>query len=101
MHVRRLSMKTNFSMDETAACSDMVRDVTVDITATKDLPLKSFGNEKVKVSVCLITKGDGTKLNSFIVFQGAKRKAIALNEKFNPCSAHCLLKFLKKCRQFH
>ena len=38
-HVRRLSIETNFSMDETAVCSDMVGNVTVDITGTKDLPL--------------------------------------------------------------
>ena len=49
MHVRRLSMKTNFSpdciiaMDETAVWSDMVGNVTVDTTRTKDVPLKSTG----------------------------------------------------------
>ena len=59
MHVRRLSMKTNFSpdciiaMDETTVWSDMVGNVTVDTTGTKDVPLKSTENEKVKVSVCL------------------------------------------------
>ena len=45
MHVRRLSMKTNFSPDyiiamgETAVWSDMVGNVTVDTTGTKDVPL--------------------------------------------------------------
>ena len=74
MHVRRLSMKTNFSpdcitaMDETAVWSDMVGNVTVDTTGTKDVPLKSTGNEKVKVSVCLTAKADGTKLKPFVVF---------------------------------
>ena len=95
-HVRRLSIETNFSMDETAFCSDMVGNVTVDITGTKDLPLKSNGNEKVKVIVCLTTKGDRTKSKTFIVFQGAKRKATALNEEFNPYTAHCSSNFLKK-----
>ena len=92
MHVRRLSMKANFSpdciiaMDETAVWSDMVGNVTVDTTGTKDVPLKSTGNEKVKVSVCLTAKADGTKLKPFIVFQGAKREATALNEEFkNRC----------------
>ena len=92
MHVRRLFMKTNFSpncviaMDETAVWSDMVGNVTVDTTGTKDLPHKSTGNEKVKVSVCLTAKADGTKLKPFIVFQGAKREATALNEEFkNQC----------------
>ena len=94
MHVRRLSMKTNFSpdciiaMDETAVWSDMVGNVTVDTTGTQDVPLKSTGNGKVKVSECLTTKVDGTKLKPFIVFQGANREATALNEEFkNRCVA--------------
>ena len=81
-------MKTNFSpdciiaMDETAVWSDMVENVTVDITGTKAVPLKSIGNEKVKVSVYLTAKANGTKLKPFISFQGAKREATALNEEF-------------------
>ena len=93
MHVRRLSMKTNFSpdciiaMDETAVWSDMFENVTVDTTGTKDVPLKSIRNEKVKVSVCLTAKADGTKLKPFIVFQNAKREATALNKEFkNQCA---------------
>ena len=45
MHIRRLSMKTNFSpdsiiaMDETAVWSDMIGNVTVDTTMT---PMVSF-----------------------------------------------------------
>ena len=94
IHVRRLSMKTNFSpdciiaMDETAVWSDMVGNVTVDTTGTKDVSLKSTGNEKVKVRVCLTAKADGTKLKPFIVFQSAKHEATALNKEFeNRCVA--------------
>ena len=51
-----------------------------------DVLLKSNGNEKVKMSVCLTAKADGTKLKPFIVFQSAKCEATALNEKFkNRC----------------
>ena len=64
-------------MDETAVCSDMVGNVRDDITGAKDLPPKSTGNEKVKVSVCLTAKGDRTKSKNLIVFQGAKRKETA------------------------
>ena len=46
-------------MVETAVWSEMVRNVTVDTTGTKDAPLKSTGNEKVKVSVCLTAKVAG------------------------------------------
>ena len=64
----------------------MVGNVTVDTTRTKDVPLKSTRNEKVKVSTYLTVKADGTKLKPFIVFQGAKREATALNEEFkNRC----------------
>ena len=64
----------------------MVGNVTVDTIGTKDVPLKSTGNEKVKVSACLTVKADETKLKPFIVFQGANREATALNEEFkNRC----------------
>ena len=56
--------------------------MVVDTTGTKDAPLKSTGNEKIKVSVCLTAKAGGTKLKVFIVFQGAKLEATALNEEF-------------------
>ena len=92
MHVRRLSMKINFSpdciiaMDKTAFWSDMSGNVTVDIIGTKDVPLKSTRNKKVKVSVCLTAKADETKLKPFIVFQNANREATALNKEFkNRC----------------
>ena len=38
-------------MDETNAWSSMVGNVMVDITGTNDVPLKSTGNEKAKVSL--------------------------------------------------
>ena len=104
-------MKTNFSpdciiaMDEIVVWSDMVGNLTVDTTGTKTL--KPTSDKKVKVSVCLTAKADGTKLKPFIVFQGAKREAAALNEEFkNRCvvasssngwmNAELLLKFLRQ-----
>ena len=35
-----------------------------------------------KVSICLTTKADGTKLKPFIVFLVAKREPKQLNEEF-------------------
>ena len=67
-------MKTNFlpdcivATDKTAVWFDIAGNVTRDTTGTKDIPLKSTGNEKVKVSVCLTAKVEGTKLKPFIVF---------------------------------
>ena len=42
--------------------------------------MKSTGHEKVRVTVCLATKGDGTKCKSFIVFAGAKRECKSLHD---------------------
>ena len=67
-------------MDETTVWPDIIRNTTVNATGVKDIPLKSNGNEKVLVSVCLTAKVDGTNLKLFVVFQGAKREAAALNE---------------------
>ena len=40
------------------------------------------GHGKVRVSVCLSAKADGTKLKPMIVFGGAKRESKALNGEF-------------------
>ena len=48
-------------------------------------PLKSSGNKKVRVSVCLTAKADGMKMKPFLVFHGARREAAALNENFKHC----------------
>ena len=88
VQIRSLQQKFNYSagsiiaMDETAVWSDMVAETTVDKTGRKDIPLKSTGHEKVKVSVCLTAKADGTRLKPFIVFGGAMHECQSLNEKF-------------------
>ena len=57
-------------MDKTSVWNDIVSSTTLDKTGSKDVPLKTTGHEKVRVSICLATKGDGTKLKSFVVFAG-------------------------------
>ena len=69
-------------MSETAVWSDMVGNTTINSTVAKEVALKSAGNEKVCVSVCLTAKADGTKMNPFIVFKGAKRESAVLNDHF-------------------
>ena len=66
----------------------MVGNMTVDTTGTKNVPLKSTGNEKVKVSLCLTANVDGKKLKPLIVFPGAKCEATAMNEEFKN---HCVV----------
>ena len=56
-------------MGEAAISSDMVGNVMVDTTGTKDVPLKSTGNKKVKVTVCWTAKAGGIKLKPFMYFQ--------------------------------
>ena len=74
------------AMDEPVVWQDMLSNTTVENVGEKSIRLKTTGHEKSKVSVCLATKADGTKLKSFIVFQGAKRETKQLNEEFkNKC----------------
>ena len=82
MHIRRLKTKRNYPPNWV--------NTTVNATGAKDIPLvlrKLSGNGKVRVSVCLTAKADGMKTKPFIVFQGAKRKAAALNKNFKHCRA--------------
>jgi len=73
-------------MDETPVWADMVSNTTVNKTGQKDVTLKTTGHEKVRVTVCLAAKADGTKLRPFIVFGGAKRESAALNNEYkNKC----------------
>ena len=88
VHVRRLQKVYSYAeptivaMDEIPVWSDMISNTTVEITGSKDVPMKSTGHEKVRVSVCLAAKLDGTKCKPFIVFAGAKRESKSLNEEY-------------------
>ena len=68
MHTRRLQRQYNFAphntaaMYETAFWNDMVPETTVKVTGAKDVPIKSTGPQKVRVSVCSAARLDGTKL---------------------------------------
>ena len=85
MHARRFQRQYNFAfhnIDETAVWNDMVSETTVEATGAKDVPMKSTGHEKVRVSVCLAAKLDGTKLKPFIVFGAAKRESKSLHDEY-------------------
>ena len=88
MHVRRLQKQFSFhdtdtiAMDETPVWNDMVSNTTVEKTGSQEVNMKSTGHDKVRVSVCLAGKADGTRLKPFIVFKGAKRECKSLNEEF-------------------
>ena len=94
MHARRLQRQYNFAshnivaMDETAVWSNMVSEIIVEATGATDVPIKSTGHEKVRISVCLASKSDKTKLKPFIVLGAAKRKSKSLHDEYKrQCSA--------------
>lgn len=88
LYTRRLVLKHGYSpadilaMDETPVWMDMVSNTTVDDKGAKEVTLRSTGHEKMRVSVCLAAKADGTKLKPMIVFKDAKRDVKALNIEF-------------------
>ena len=47
--------------------------------------MKTTGYEKLKVSVCLVARGDGTKLKPLIVFKGAVKESKLLDAEFKSC----------------
>ena len=91
MLVQRLTMKRKYSsncitaVDKTAVWLNKVGNITVNTTGAKDIPLKSTGNEKLWVSVCWTAQVNGTQMKPFVIFQGAKQEAAALNKHFQHC----------------
>ena len=61
-------------MDETAVWADMTSETTVESKGARTVCLKTTGHEKVKVSVCLTVKANGSKMKPMIVFGGGKGK---------------------------
>ena len=88
MHVRRLNKQFQFpnssvfAMDKTPVWKYMVSSTIMDKISSKDVPLKTTGHEKVRVSVCHAAKSDGTKLKPFLVFAKAKRESRSWYEEY-------------------
>ena len=53
----------------------MTASTTVETNGNKDVLLKNTGYEKVRISVCLSARADGTKLKPFIVFGKPKSES--------------------------
>ena len=60
----------------------MLTDTTVESVGKKDIPMKTTGHKKVRMSVCLAAKQDETKMKPFIVFAAAKSESKALHKEF-------------------
>ena len=58
----------------------MTSGTTVKSKGAPTVCFKTTGHEKIKVSVCLAAKADGSKMKPMIVFGGGKREVKKLNE---------------------
>ena len=69
-------------MDEISISNGMVSNTTIHWQGTKSVCLKTTGNEKCIVSVCLAAKVDGTKLKPFVIFLATKKESRSLDKEF-------------------
>ena len=70
-------------MDETCVWNDTVSNSTVEKTCSKDVSMKRTGYDKVRVSLCLTGKADGTRLKLFMIFKTNKRENKALHDNLH------------------
>ena len=59
-------------MDENPVCADMVSATTADDTSKKIVTIKTTTQKKLRFSVCLTAKEDGTKFATLHCSQGWK-----------------------------
>ena len=56
-----------YVMDETPVWVEPLAETTIDRKGVKSVPIKSTGHEKVRLTVALTAKVDGTKLKPYII----------------------------------
>ena len=84
LYIRQMRMKNDYplesiyAMDETPVWLESCGSRTIAKKGSSDVPLKSAGHEKVRVTVILTGRGDGVKLKPFIVIP-RKRHIAELN----------------------
>ena len=70
LRVRRLSETFDYhpadivAFDETPIWADMTSNTTIDVCGKRTITVKYTGHEKLRVTVGLAAKGDGTKLKT-------------------------------------
>ena len=72
-------------MDETPVWLNMVSDTAVDKTGVGQVTMKSTGQGKCWVSVCLPAKVNRSKFKPYNVFKNAKCETKTLNDAFKTC----------------
>ena len=53
-------------MDENPVWIEPVGSTSIDKKGVRDVPIKSTGHEKVRITVILTARGDGSKLKPYI-----------------------------------
>uniref|UniRef100_A0A915IKC9 HTH CENPB-type domain-containing protein n=1 Tax=Romanomermis culicivorax TaxID=13658 RepID=A0A915IKC9_ROMCU len=75
IYVRKLQMKNSYSFDSIYACDekavwlDMLSDSIMDVVGTKQVPIKTSGHEKMRITVMLCAKLNGIKCKPFVLFK--------------------------------
>ena len=73
VYLRQLRVKEGYKdediivMDETPVWLEQVANSTVERKGSKEVPIKSAGHEKVRLTVVLTARADGTKLKPYII----------------------------------
>jgi hypothetical protein len=62
-----------YAMDETAIWMNYSGDRTLDFKGNKSIPIKTFGNENLRLTMVLTVRGDGKKIKPYILLN-RKRK---------------------------
>lgn len=74
IYVRQLQIKNNykpstiFAADETAVWFDMLSETTVETVGAKQVPIRTTGHEKMRVTVLLTARADGKKTETIYCF---------------------------------
>ena len=70
-----------YVMDETPVWVEPLAETTIDRKGVKSVPIKTTGHEKVRLTVALTAKADGTKLKPYIIIP-RKREIKELKDSF-------------------
>jgi hypothetical protein len=88
IYVRKLRIENKYQLseiyaaDETAVWLDNVGNYTLEVKGAKDVPLKSTGHEKMRVTVLLCARADGFKCKPYVLLD-RKRPIPSLDKEFS------------------
>lgn len=69
---RKYDFDSIYAMDETAIWLDMPSATTLETKGSKEVPIRTTGHEKSRITVCLTAKASGKKLKPLIVLKGKR-----------------------------